>query len=333
MIAMFLSILYLGPLYPKTWELVGLPVPAPADLEIGESGQCRVDTTGSFFYALSSRRQVSLRDGTSRYYSVFRHRKTQEHKEMFRISYDHLENEGWEPDQFVAFYYARGETLGGMLGTTTLSGVELGGYLLSRIGGQAHPYDEGIDPLLRLGLDWMTPQLGSDWKSPAIIHGDRSARLALPKELENAGGGAWPLINGVIWKKKVAYVRWDRMQGIGAILYKIDFADHPIVISVLPDLPPVTIYGWPSKLAAEFAECVLADASIVRSIANSQPEKLVEGSKGQLPHVYGTRYYDPHDRRWSFYEGLIVWGSSHDGRLVAFSLPPWRTLQVARVKE
>jgi len=300
---------------PPGWKVVAQPFPLPTDLQPWMSGYCKVDSTGRFFYTRDH--QIDVRTGRSREYGVFMAFREPGRVQEFQLCWMDQAPKGWELSGFRYIFYAKGETLGGMIPESSIGGLRRGGTLFSAIGGGPHQYDEGLLPFLQSGVAWKVPYYGIPHSEmfagsgPAILCGNPPVRVPLPKSAEFAV----PLPNGILWDKKVAYVIW---QGKWSVM---DFHGKHVTYRGL------TSDGWVAKGAPTEVPNVLVDGTICVTLNASNIKVRPKGMTSDI----GTEIWVPSKRRWSYFDGILLWGTSHDGRFVAFSMYPEKQIRIATV--
>ena len=318
----YLLILAKSTLLPGAWLVFGSTMPLPGDLNPTSAGYCRVDASGKYFYTRNA--QVSLATGRSKQYAVELSFRAADHLQEFRLEWADDRSRGWEETGFADLYYARDDVLGGRIEQSSINGLRRAGTVMSILGGPPTPYDEKFDTLLKPDLSWKVPYPGlnnsSDYAkgAPAFIHGTTPDRYPLPREFYLAQ----PVVNGVIWEKKMAYLLMSLTPGAVNTLYSVDFHGKKPAARKLPRMPSdilAVANGSPQNALVDGSICDTRDAFSPAT----RPKRM--------KHRYATLIYTPSEHKWKLYDGLLVWGSSHDGRFVAFSLPPWSSFQVAKV--
>jgi len=295
---------------PSNWHSIRAPIWIPKELNVNEPPRpARIDVTGRYFYTGSC--QVDLTNGVTRPCSTFivfgEYRK-----EMIQASFDVEETNFKKMRGLDDFMYASKDLLAGYIGGH--------GYFCGRIGGPPQPAGRGVETLRGLGLALERGQEDVNDKvgpnGPVITHGSQGVQL--PKTMKSAH----PIVNGIDWTKQTGDFVWNRghdhlhsgkPEGIlQAHLYRIHFGRHPVTFQRIPD--PTT---QPEDAPLYGAEIALADDSIIK-LSRKRSKSLWKNPDDAIVYIYR-----PKAKRWEVHKRMCLWGSSHDGRLILYSVAPW----------
>ena len=233
----------------------------------------------------------------------------------------------WDSSTIESFFYAKGDVIGFATPERATPRNSPSSHYFGKIEGPPMLRDPNLRSFLKEGITWyhQTNDLGSDgltWndknrRMPLFLHGIKPEMVELPTKLD----WAVPIRSGVLWDRKFGYVLWNERLIGARDFFKVTFATKRIKISRVPssghDLPPASTY----------LPVILYDGSICIPLNGG----YATNRPAQMKYMHGTGIYDPKVGKWKYYDGLVVWGTSHDNHLVAFSEYPWKTVQVARV--
>ena len=313
--------------FPSTWHVQAGSVALPEVLKPISANACMVGLDGDYLYTPTAR--IDLKTGKAKSFWVYRrivHRGNSDEALIF-VSWRHLSGDV-EESTVESFFYADGEEIGVKIPTRSRSGVKPAFYFLGKIDSAPKFPSPNLSGFLRKSLSWYYPTSfiygegliwsGTKTLNPAFLHGTKPDVIVLPRNMADA----IPITSGIIWDRKVGFVLWgggssDNLQQY----YSVNFSSKQLKLTRLRS-PRLDL-----TKASGYFPFVLEDESIGVPLHGAYPPNR----PAEMKYMHGTGIYDPKVGKWKYYDGLVVWGTSHDNHLVAFSEYPWKTIQVARV--
>lgn len=138
--------------------------------------------------------------------------------------------------------------------------------------------------------------------------------------------------NGIDWEAKRAYAASVKVpQSLAKPQWVYEFSitkpmmkvRHQVSDPVRRDSETIGFFGR------------LRDGTLARSFWGwkSTPDlpPILKDFEGRPLPAFSTYLLDPQFQKWTLYKGLMICGTSTDGRYVAYATPPWRQMRVAEV--
>ena len=308
---------------PPHWERVGKSMIVQRDSMLNVDGYHVVDDSGRFLYtnAEHSWNQWDFEKGIIRDFSIDLAESMEKSvsrpwtiKMKIRWGTDPVGTVGLRLD-----FAQKGLLAGVLVGHLGPYNVD-GTFFSGTIGGTSRELNSktGIGPMLSAGASLVFLHgLFRTWteiisrvpiKKPVsgeivIAHGDQVRRISLPK---SGLAVDYPMIGGTWWNKKIVYLMGGKP---GVFASKIDYRRSPAKIDSIPFPPGDCRY-----------EVVLADGSICA---------LARGRSG-APQ-FSAFIFDIHARKWTIRPELIIFGSSANGKYVAYGWKGQGDVRIAKV--
>ena len=311
---------------PSSWHIQTKQLSVPDSLTPGHASTCIVDVTCHFVYTPEAR--IDVRTGEIKRFWIYDRRPDDNDPiSLAVVTSWHPMDRPWDVSTIENFFYAKGDEIGLNTPMRMTPRRSPPCNYMGKIGGPAVTRDRKLKTYLRDGITWLYPtspfikdQL--DWsgrrsKGKLLLYGKKPEVIALPKTLEYA----IPITCGIIWGRKVGYILSNDSTAGAPEFYYLDFSDKHLKVIPIPSS------GNALPSAGTYFPIVLNDESICVPLHGG----YARYRPAMMKYRYGTGIYNPTTRKWKYYDGLVVWGTSHDNHLVAFSEYPWKTIQVARV--
>ncbi|MFI5386790.1 MAG: hypothetical protein ACHQ50_11795 [Fimbriimonadales bacterium] len=328
-----ISVLLMLALPPRTlpphWHDLGRQVRSPGSEPF--AGHYCVDESGRYVYTYQLQ-GVDTVTGKDRTVNVFM--KTEGGKQYVRFMRGgKAPPPNWFPGSAVEVFYASGNRIGADVGSDVPGGAQynyFGGEVVATVdgpaiaGAQAFDTVRAVCPSLIPAQHAGSGRLGDDPPHRLnVIEGNKTYRVPLPAKI-NSVGGVFSEVDG---RSGRAYIlaRFGRPGAEWlAKFWEVSYKTRPPSVTSLPD--PAQSGTWWREAGDPSTIARLADESICMRL-HATPPRLPTGMSGK----FATAILDLKTRRWKLWDKLIFFGSSLNGRYVAYGWGADPVIRIARV--
>ncbi|MFI5386791.1 MAG: hypothetical protein ACHQ50_11800, partial [Fimbriimonadales bacterium] len=234
----------------------------------------------------------------------------------------------WFPSSANEVFFASDSRIGLMV-ASDLEGKDFSGEMVASIDGPAIAGAQAFDTVRTVCPSVIPAYYGkpgrpghADAHKFDVMEGAKTYSLPVPSKLNSILG----IFNGVDGRSGKAYVS-ARFQRPGAPwldrLWEISYRARPPILTPLPDQDPTTVW-WKGARGNGLAR--LADNTICM-LLQPDPGDHQKGVSGK----FATAILDLKTRRWKLWDKLIFFGSSLNGRYVAYGWGAEPVIRIARI--